>query len=211
MHTRRVCTLSILALGLGLISSGCTVIESGDGDGEGGASSGSKSSGSSSNTSFTCCINGEGYACPNKAAFDQCGGGFDIDACMQACPEGDFACQDACFEQWTSGTPDPSACAADASIDCSSSGPTSGPSTGSGPACTKSDVGAGCDYDDDCCSDNCYQGTCNDNTVGSGCDYDDDCDSANCYQGTCFGNSAGDPCDYDDDCDSNNCSNDTCQ
>ncbi len=191
----------------------CGTADEGDG-GEGGSGSeedgGDKSSGSSSKSSFTCCINDTNYTCPNKAAFDKCAG-FDIDGCMQACDPGDFACQDDCFAQWGMSDNDPSDCNEDPDASCGGPTTSSGPTTTSGPGGNCSDNGAGCDLDDDCCSGNCANNTCESNDVGSPCDLDDDCDSGNCYSNVCNGNSAGDGCDLDDDCNSGNCFNNECQ
>jgi len=44
---------------------------------------------------------------------------------------------------------------------------------------------SGCDYDSDCCSNNCYDNSCDCRLFGCGCDYDSDCDSNNCYENSC--------------------------
>jgi hypothetical protein len=182
-----------------VVASGCVTVDDkgdddGSGSGAGGAPSGS-GSGAGSGTasgggSFECCLPSGNYACPNEAAFDACVG-FDMDGCMEACAFDDFMCHDECFDQLMNATNDPSGCVADASVDCEGGGPgpasssSSGGSTSStgGPQC--SDILSGCDYDDDCCSDNCTNSTCYGNDFGSPCDYDDDCDSTNCFEGSC--------------------------
>lgn len=81
--------------------------------------------------------------------------------------------------------------------------------------------GGSCDYDSDCCSDNCSSGKCQAGvggcTIGGGsCDYDSDCCSSNCNSGKCQSgvggctNGAG-SCDYDSDCCSGNCHSGKCQ
>jgi hypothetical protein len=182
--------------------------EGGSGDGAGGPGS----TGSSAKSSYTCCINDTNYTCPNKAAFDKCAGGFDIDACMQACEIGDFACQDECFMQLDDASPDPSDCNEDPEAQCSPSGPTSGPtsssSTGGGNC---SEPPAACELDNDCCSGNCTGNQCRTNDVGEPCELDDDCDSGNCTNGECHGNGPGSACELDDDCSSSNCADGVCQ
>jgi hypothetical protein len=186
-----------------VVAGGCVTVDEKDDDGGtsgssgGGAPTGSgngSGAGSGSGTAsgggaWECCLPSGNYACPNEAAFDACVG-FDIDGCLDACALDDFMCQDACFDELLGATHDPSGCVADAAVDCESSGP--GPSSSSGgnssstggdPQC--SDILSGCDYDDDCCSNNCTSNTCYGNDFGSPCDYDDDCDSTNCYDGSC--------------------------
>jgi hypothetical protein len=144
-----------------------------------------------------CCLNDTYYDCASKSAFDLCVG-FDLDACMAACQPMDFDCMDACFAQAESATHDPSACARNPAKDgeCAVSG-----------TCLQ---GNACDYDSDCQTNNCANGSCWENDNGCPCEYDSDCDSQNCTDGQCQGNSAGSPCDYDSDCDTQNCVDGTC-
>lgn len=83
-------------------------------------------------------------------------------------------------------------------------------------------IGGGhCDFDSDCCSDNCDSGKCQAGvggcTVGGGsCDFSSDCCSNSCYSGTCQeGNGSclggGTHCSFDSDCCSDNCYSGTCQ
>lgn len=182
--------------------------EGGSGQGGSGQGAGAPSTGSSSSGSYSCCINDAKYRCPDEAAFVQCMG-FDIDACMQGCDPSDFACTDDCFDQWASSTPNPSACTADASVQCSGGGTTS---TSSGPGtCVGEWTGDNCDYDNDCSTDNCTNHKCYGNDPGNPCEYDNDCNTDNCYQGCCYGNAKGDPCEYDNDCSSDNCYDHVCQ
>ncbi|MFO0555613.1 MAG: hypothetical protein U0271_44960 [Polyangiaceae bacterium] len=163
------------------------------------------STGSHNSVSFSCCINGKGYACPDEAALDKCGG-FDIDGCMNACQQDDFDCQDACFAEWSASTPDPSQCNADSSVTCESTGPGTSPT-----GCSGTPTGASCDVDADCGTYNCFENTCYENAPGNPCDVDADCSSYNCFESCCYGNDAGDPCDVDADCSSYNCYNNVCQ
>jgi hypothetical protein len=190
---------SAMILGISVAVGCVTVDDKGEDDGdsetEDGSGSGSNGAGASGATSgggsYTCCLNGTGYDCPDDAALDQCIG-FDMDGCMSACGFDDVACQDACFDQFESSTPDPSACTQSAAIDCNagatsggatSGGSTSGGSTSGEPGC--SDELSGCDYDSDCCTGNCADNTCWGNSFGDPCEYDSDCDSGNCYEETC--------------------------
>jgi len=186
-----------VVLGVGAAVGCVTVDDKGEGDDDseedGSPSSGAGASGSGSTSgpsgSYVCCLNSSKYECPDKAAFDQCVG-FDMDACMSACGFDDFDCQDACFEQLASASHDPSGCTPNDSLDCGGSG--AGGSSGEGPGPSSSSGGpecsgelSGCDYDSDCCSNNCTNNACQSNGFGSPCDYDSDCDSNNCYDGTC--------------------------
>jgi hypothetical protein len=178
--------------------------ENDDGPSGSGASGAGAPSSTGSGGTFSCCINGVGYACPNEAALDQCAG-FDIDGCMAACSPEDFECIDACFAQWETSTPDPSACTEDASVTCEST------SSGPGGGCVGQWDGAMCDVDGDCPSLNCFDSRCYANDPGNPCDVDADCSSLNCYASCCYGNDAGDPCDVDADCASLNCYQNVCQ
>ncbi len=186
----------VVALGLIVGIAGCSSAE-GDGgsDGSGGNSSGADDgdddgaddggaddggAGDGGADAYgVCCVNASKYRCDTKAAFDQCAG-FDMEACMQACGDMDFACQDDCFAQLEESEPDPSDCDEDDSVDCdggsaSSSGSGSG---GGGGECGSS--GATCSFDSDCCDDKCFDGLCYDRGGGSQCDWDSDCDSGEC-------------------------------
>ena len=167
---------------------------------------------------FSCCLNGQGYACPDEQTMDRCAtGDFDLPGCLDACGPDDMDCPNGCFDRLDSATPDPSdctpdqrACNADRSDDCSSEHEaceTSGDCCG---ALTCGDNGycaplgdcvgefGQCDSDLDCCSGFTCQGlgTCR----ATGCESDLDCASGNCVDGECQGNDAGDRCDSDFDC-----------
>lgn len=62
---------------------------------------------------FACCIDGDGYACPDQEALDRCGG-FDVGACLEDCAFDDPACSDGCFDGLNDSEPDPGACTPDA-------------------------------------------------------------------------------------------------
>jgi hypothetical protein len=117
---------------------GCGDSSSGE-DGAGGSTG-------SSSSQFSCCINGEGYDCPNKAAFDKCAG-FDVGACDAACGLMDAACHQGCGEQAAAATHDPSDCDPDASAPaCGSNNGSGGSGSGS---CTPS--AASCASSSECC------------------------------------------------------------
>lgn len=88
-----------------------------------------------------------------------------------------------------------------------------------GDSCTAG--GGHCNFDSDCCSDNCYSGSCQAGgggcTIGGGhCNFDSDCCSDNCYSGTCQAGSSkcsdgGAHCNFDSECCSSNCYSGTCQ
>lgn len=172
---------------------------------------------------FECCIDRVGYRCPNNASFNQCVG-FDLEACLDACPFEDFDCPPSCFDMAAAASPDPSSCSEDPTVDCSGGG---GGSCSPGPACdTNADCdsnncasgacydtanGCLCDTNRDCTSNNCASGVCTGNGVGAACDTNADCDSNNCSGGTCWGNGPGDMCDTNADCRSDNCSGGVCQ
>jgi hypothetical protein len=134
------CAAFVAALGMTLaIGCGDSSGDDDDDDGEGAGNS----TGSSSNSEFSCCINGEGYDCPNKAAFDKCAG-FDFAACDAACAPADGACHMMCAEQAANATHDPSDCDPDANAPaCNNNG-----TTGSG-SCTPNAIG--CDSSFECC------------------------------------------------------------
>lgn len=80
--------------------------------------------------------------------------------------------------------------------------------------------GGSCSFDSDCCSGNCYSGTCQAGaggcTVGGGsCSFDSDCCSSNCSSGTCQSGTGctngGGSCSFDSDCCSGNCRSGACQ
>lgn len=80
--------------------------------------------------------------------------------------------------------------------------------------------GGGCNFDSDCCSDNCFSGKCQAGVGGcsiggSSCNFDSDCCSDNCFSGRCQdGNgcsSGGGSCNFDSDCCSGNCFSGKCQ
>jgi hypothetical protein len=126
--------IPVAALGILSLTFGC-----GDSD-EG--SGGSSSTGSSGE--FSCCLNGDGYSCPDKEAFDQCSG-FDYAACDSACGPTDGACHQGCAEQAANATHDPSGCDPDPNAAaCDISG-----SSSSGGSCTPSAIG--CDSSAECC------------------------------------------------------------
>ncbi len=117
---------------LSLVIAGCGDASSGDDDDD--------DDGTGSGSTFSCCINGKGYACPDKTAFDQCAG-FDVARCIEACAPSDPVCPMECHEKLAMSTPDPSDCTPDAGA-CSSS--SSGSSSCSGTAIP-------CDLQMDCC------------------------------------------------------------
>ncbi len=177
----------------------CGAESEGSGEGGGGSAPQGKSSTSSAAGSYTCCLDDVHYACPDEASFDQCSG-FDIDACMQACAEADFACQDGCFQQWVSAAHDPSECVVDPAGSCGPQGgvTSGGPdSTGSGPGASTStggcrDESAFCDHDTDCCSTVCTDGFCQESDTtclhdGGFCETGFDCCSLDCVSGFCVG------------------------
>ncbi|NUO50598.1 MAG: hypothetical protein HOV80_17225 [Polyangiaceae bacterium] len=101
--------------------------------------------GAGSNTGeFSCCLNGDGYTCPNKAAFDKCSG-FDFAECDSACAPSDGACHMMCADQAANATHDPSDCDPDPNAAACNSNTTT---TGSG-SCTPNAIG--CDSSFECC------------------------------------------------------------
>ena len=197
MHWVKIEELVGLSFVLGaLIASaplGCHTVEDDGGGGKGsssggkGSSSGGTSSGGTSSGGagqYVCCLNDAHYACPDKAALDQCIG-FDIDGCLAGCNPQDFECIDQCFQQVATASHDPSACQPDATVQCGGSGSSSSGSGSSSSGGTCSQILSGCDYDSDCCSNNCTDNTCYGNAFGDPCEYDSDCDSNNCYEGMC--------------------------
>ncbi|MEM9190207.1 MAG: hypothetical protein AAGF12_13565 [Myxococcota bacterium] len=150
----------------------------------------------SASSNFECCINDVGYRCPNSAALNQCIG-FDIDTCLAACNPMDFDCPARCFDMAANANPDPSACTADATATCESSG-----------VCIR---GAECTLNSQCDSGNCTNGECSGNSVGQSCTLNSQCDSGNCTNGECSGNSRGSACTLNSQCTSGNCTNGECQ
>ncbi|MBL9024220.1 MAG: hypothetical protein JNL21_18650 [Myxococcales bacterium] len=134
MSTPQFPLFALAAFGL-VLGFACGDSSSDDDDG-GGASTGSGSS------EFSCCINGDGYDCPNKAAFDKCAG-FDFAACDSACGVSDAACHQDCAMQAANATHDPSDCDPDPNASACNSG-----TTGSG-SCTPNAIG--CDTSAECC------------------------------------------------------------
>lgn len=226
-------TLAALALG-----TGCT--SEGDGGGSGGGSGGASSDGEdrsdgdrdgdgdSEEIEFACCINGEGYSCPNQKALDRCGGGptTDMGACMDACAPGDFDCQDDCLGGLDLADPDPSdcepapaackpqggggECAADSeqcevSIDCCGAGRCVDGYC-EGAECV-AEFGT-CGSDLDCCGTDmvCYapsgdgDGYCSSDVDSDACMDDSDCPAGNtCFAGSCTTPEEG-ACQSDYDC-----------
>ncbi len=138
------CSAFVAALGIGCGESSGDGDDDDDDDGEG------ASTGASSNNSgdFSCCLNGDGYSCPNKAAFDKCAG-FDFAACASACAPSDGPCHAMCGEQAANATHDPSDCDPDPkAAACNDDDPTGSGSTGSG-SCTPNAIG--CDSSFECC------------------------------------------------------------
>lgn len=131
----------VAALGVGCGAS------SGDDDDDDGAG-GSTGASSNNNSDFSCCLNGDGYICPDKAAFDKCAG-FDFGACASACAPSDGACHTMCGKQAADATHDPSDCDPHPNAAaCSDDGPTGSGTTGSG-SCTPNAIG--CDSTFECC------------------------------------------------------------
>lgn len=92
---------------------------------------------------FSCCLNGEGYDCPNQAAFDKCAG-FDLIACNEGCAMNDPMCLQDCAMQAANATHDPSDCDPDPNASaCNNSG------TGGSGSCTPEAIG--CDSSAECC------------------------------------------------------------
>ena len=127
--------LFLTALGVGCGDS------SGDDDDDDGAGAGNNNN---NNSEFSCCINGDGYDCPNKAAFDKCAG-FDFAACDAACAPSDGACHADCANQASNASHDPSDCDPDANAPACNNNTTT---TGSG-SCTPNAIG--CDSSFECC------------------------------------------------------------
>jgi hypothetical protein len=132
MHTNHLMNHSlvfvVVTMGFG---SGC-----GDSTTEG--SGGSTASGGE----YSCCLNGEGYDCPDKVSFDKCAG-FDFAACDSACGLNDAACHQDCADQAANATHDPSDCDPDPNASaCNMSSTSSG-------SCTPEAIG--CESSAECC------------------------------------------------------------
>ena len=102
----------------------------------------------------------------------------DDDDCQASCGELPDACKSCIVSNSCENIE--SACASACSGGSSSS---SSSSTSSGGNC--SPELAGCDFDSDCCSNNCYNNSCECTVFGCGCDFDSDCDSNNCFENSC--------------------------
>ncbi len=171
--------------------------------GSGGKSGSGGKAGSTSGGNFSCCLNGVTYACPGKAAFDDCVG-FDVGGCIEACDPADFMCPDECFQKAANTEPDPSGCQEESDTG-------TGTCPGTGGSCEGTLEGVACDIDSDCKSLNCFKGQCYGSEVGNPCDIDSDCKSLNCYESCCYDTGKGEPCDIDSDCKSLVCTNHECQ
>ena len=168
----------------------------------------------SANSTFSCCINGAFYTCPDSAAADQCAGAGGLDACLAECGMGpdsfpDFGCEEACFNGV--GDPDPSACARDESKDGTCTSPPSPGQGGPGINACNGISQSKCSYDHQCSDGHCTNGNCYKDWTGNPCDYDHHCDSRNCTNNCCQNNTKGSACGYDHHCDSRNCTGGTCQ
>ena len=154
----------------------------GGGGGTGGGGGGDAGGGGGGGGSFTgtCCLNGEFYACPDKAAFDKCAG-FDVLACNAACGFGDTQCFEDCASKAEHTTHDPSACARNSAKDSTCGTGGGGGSLGctaGHPTCTSyldCGVGGGCNsvtgrcfnHSDDCIGTSC--GSWQDCSTGQSC------------------------------------------
>lgn len=119
-----------------------------DDDDDDGAGASTGASNNNNNSEFSCCLNGDGYSCPDKTAFDKCAG-FDFAACDSACAPSDGPCHAMCGEQAANSTHDPSDCDPDPNAPaCGGSGTTGSGTTGSG-SCTPNAIG--CDSSFECC------------------------------------------------------------
>lgn len=158
---------------------------SGDGEGadDGGQADGDDDGGDDGGGApqFGCCLNGEGYSCPDQAAAETCAG-QGVEACLDACPMQDPTCPEDCF---ASAQPDPSGCEPDPA-GCSADDDGSD-DDGGGDQCIEESY-PGCEDSGDCCSFL----VCND---AGYCESMDEC------AGTAI------PCDLDLDC----CDGLTCQ
>ena len=149
---------------------GATSSDGGDG--------GATSSDGSTSVTAQCCLNGQFFACPDKAAFDKCGGGgATIGECMAKCM-GNPTCLQGC-QTSGGGAPDPSACTRTASRDSECTPKCEGVQhTTTNKSCTSN---TGCTA-----SEHCYGGKCYLSSAGAPCSSTADCGNvAQCNSSCC--------------------------
>lgn len=142
-----------------------------------GGMSGSDSS--SPSAAFMCCLNGQFFGCPDKAALDKCaGGGAALNECMLKCM-GNPTCVQGCQSGGAGGAPDTSACTRTASHDSE---------------CTPTCAGVEHVTTDKSCSNNagctssehCFGGKCYLSSAGAPCSSTSECGNvAQCNSGCC--------------------------
>jgi hypothetical protein len=155
---------------VGALGVGCGA-SSGDDDDDDDGAGGSTGASNDKKSDFSCCLNGDGYICPDKAAFDKCAG-FDWAACASACGPSDGACHTMCGKQAADATHDPSDCDPHPNAAaCSEDGPTGAGPTGSGTtgsgSCTPNAIG--CSSSFECCEGLTCKSDPNSGTNGTFC------------------------------------------